>query len=50
MRNALVLLNGELREGDRAEDEVRYLLKVGSVTRRIDVMIRFVKALRGEAI
>ena len=50
MRNALALLSGELREGDRAGDEVRYLLKAGSVTARIGVMIRFVKALRGEAI
>ncbi|MBQ7712233.1 MAG: transcription-repair coupling factor [Clostridia bacterium] len=50
MRNALALLSGELREGDRAGNEVRYLLKAGSVTARIGVMIRFVKALRGEAI
>ena len=50
MRNALALLSGEVREKDREENEVRYLLKAGSVTARIEAMIRFVKALRGEAI
>ena len=50
MRNALALLSGEMREGDRSENEIRYILKAGTVMARIGVMIRFVKALRGEAI
>ena len=50
MRNALVALSGELREGDRSGNEVRYVLKAGAVSARIKTMIRFVKALRGEAV
>ena len=50
MRNALLLLAGELREGERTENEVRYTPKAGAVSARIKTMIRFVKALRGEAV
>ena len=49
MRNALLLLAGELREGGRSEEEIRYVTKGGSVPARIAVMIRFMQALRGES-
>lgn len=50
MRNALAALAGEIREGTRAENEVRYELKAGAVTGRIRTMIKFMRALSGEAI
>ena len=50
MRNALVAMKEEMREGERKEGEVRYHVKAGSVMQRIAVLIRFMKALRGEAV
>jgi len=48
MRNALLSLAPELREGDAHDLERSYIAKAGSVSGRIALLIRFFKALRGE--
>ena len=50
MRNALASCVGEVREGDRAETEVRYTLKATALSARLSALVKFVKALGGEAL
>ena len=50
MRNALASCVGEVREGDRAETEVRYMLKATALSARLSALVKFVKALGGEAL
>ena len=50
MRNALALLSAEIRETATTDDEARYAVKGGVVSAKVRVMVRFLKALQGEAI
>ena len=50
MRNALVLLSSDIREAGTSEGEARYVVKGGLVSAKIRVLIKFIKALRGEAV
>ena len=50
MRNALVLLSADIREVNVTEGEAKYLVKGGIVIAKVRIMIRFLKALRGEVI
>ena len=50
MRNALALLSSDIREGGTSEGEIRYVVKGGLVSAKVRILIKFVKALRGEAV
>ena len=50
MRNALALLSDSIRESATADGEAHYAVKGGVVSAKIRVLIRFMKALRGETI
>ncbi len=50
MRNALALLSSDMREAGCQDGEARYAVKGGLVSAKVRVLIKFVKALRGEAI
>ncbi|MBO7390550.1 MAG: hypothetical protein J6U39_03795, partial [Clostridia bacterium] len=50
MRNALALLSSDIREVGTSEGEIRYVVKGGLVSAKVRILIKFVKALRGEAV
>ena len=50
MKNSLALLSGEIRETAVSGEEAKYAVKGGVASVKVRSMIRFMKALRGEAV